>query len=281
MGLGGPTLWPCLSTGAGGLMQAYEMRWWCSDGLSAWGSAQTRWHGRFHAKVHACPRVRSCCSWSSRHAIPMMLCPSNCYLMGGRGREEWRKNAAPSRQLVLSLIFFGLLLRGEELQKKLCSTDGTRPAVNLEQEEGVLKDAFTLFHGNASGVTLNTAVPEGQRVQPASPAEQLGHKNDPTTTVHECVLMVDALKTRYAEAACCEMPVCVQWCVVWDLPLTEFPSSLYFPSLTMQYALGCYPSSARVWPRQTSFPRPSQPYRRLCLVGGDARSAYSHHILAA
>jgi len=60
--------------------------------------------------------------------------------------------------------------RGEELQKKLCSTDGTRPAVNLEQEEGVLQEAFALFHGSAVGVALNALLPESQRTQPASPA---------------------------------------------------------------------------------------------------------------
>jgi hypothetical protein len=60
--------------------------------------------------------------------------------------------------------------RGEELQKKLCGTEGTRPTVNLEQEESILKDAFALFHGNASGVALNAMVPENQRTQPARPA---------------------------------------------------------------------------------------------------------------
>ncbi|KAF5832303.1 proteasome stabiliser-domain-containing protein [Dunaliella salina] len=82
----------------------------------------------------------------------------------------------PPREILLLLVvaacdpYDAVSKRGEELQKKLCSTDGTRPAVNLEQEEGVLRDAFALFHGNASGVALNAAVPEGQRVQPASPA---------------------------------------------------------------------------------------------------------------
>lgn len=73
------------------------------------------------------------------------------------------KFAPPPRQLFLHR-------RGEELLKKLCSTDGTRPAVNLEQDEGVLRSAFALFHGNASGVSLNATLPEGQRTQPASPA---------------------------------------------------------------------------------------------------------------
>lgn len=45
--------------------------------------------------------------------------------------------------------------------------------MNLEQEEGVLKEAYALFHGNASGMAMNSAVPENQRTQPAGPAGKL------------------------------------------------------------------------------------------------------------
>ena len=58
---------------------------------------------------------------------------------------------------------------GEELQRKLCSTDGARPLVNLEEEEGLLRDAYALFHGSAGALTLNTMLPEKQRTQPAGP----------------------------------------------------------------------------------------------------------------
>lgn len=63
-----------------------------------------------------------------------------------------------------------LCRRGEELQKKLCSTDGARPAVDLEQETGVLRDAFALFHGSEGSAARDAVVPEAQRTQPASPA---------------------------------------------------------------------------------------------------------------
>ncbi len=68
--------------------------------------------------------------------------------------------------------------RGEELSKRLCATEGPKPAVDLDRDpQGVLTHLFALFHGTAGlagsklpGLPDAATLPPDAHKQPASAA---------------------------------------------------------------------------------------------------------------